>query len=338
MKLKTLVLLTTVLIVITTPHTSFADEAEGYTPLGPVEGRNQMPLLNLFYVMQSTGTETLGKGKQEIRLAIDISNIYEERASASTVLAYDMEIYRPALHYSYGLTDSLDLHTEIPALAFNGGQMDGAIQDYHDLFGFPNGERDNVQDGQFGYSFSQGGQTIFDFSSTGLNLSDINIDLKWKVWDDHEGRPAAALRAGVKLPTGNYGKGTGSDRLDFALGVLLSKATKRFSFFGGLDLNIINPPAELKQLVTEEIVHTLVGVEFMALKNRLSLILQLEGQNSPFAKTGEKTFDNEILEIIYGIKGVTSKKKLLWQLSMREDLIHDSTVDFTLSFSLGARF
>ena len=82
----------------------------------------------------------------------------------------------------------------------------------------------------------------------------------------------------------------------------------------------------------------MAGVEFMAMRDKLSLIIQLEGQNTPFAHTAEETFDNEILEIIYGIKGITSKRKLLWQLSMREDLIHDSTVDFTLSFSLGARF
>ena len=306
--------------------------------LGPLTGRNQAPLLNLFYVMPVTSTETLGAGRSEFRFDLDISNIFERHINGTSTLIYAMEIYRPSFHFTRGLSDSLDIHFEIPFLSFGDGRIDGLIRDYHDLFGMPDGGRNAGSDYEYGYLLTQNGRTVFDFQAQGLNLSDINLDLKWKVLSDRPGRPALSLRAGVKLPTGELKDGTGSGRPDFSAGVVLAKVLGRFTFFAGGDYTLLNEPSELESIVEDDIIHYFIGTEFRAIEGKLSLVIQFDGQNTPYAATGHKQLDKEVLELVTGVKGLHLDKKLLWQLSIREDMIKKSTVDFTLSFSVGARF
>ncbi|MBE9504056.1 MAG: DUF3187 family protein, partial [Proteobacteria bacterium] len=227
--------------------------------LGPLYGRNQAPLLNLYYVMPVTDAGSLGRGRYNFRLDFDISNIYERHSAGNSILLYDMEIYRTAFNLTYGVYKDIDIHVEIPMLAFNGGKLDGPIQDYHDFFGFPNGGRENSPDGIFDYSYKVNGQALFDFPSHGLKLSDSNVDLKWRLIDDSGRQPAVAARMGIKLPTGQYEDGTGSGEFDYSFGLALSKSHEELHLFAGLDYNIIKEPAALSTLIDEDIVHFFLG-------------------------------------------------------------------------------
>jgi len=65
--------------------------------------------------------------------------------------------------------------------------------------------------------------------------------------------------------------------------------------------------------------------------------MQLDGQNTPFVTTGLPQLDNHVLDLVFGFKGSHFDEHLLWSVSLREDMIPDSTTDFTVSFSLGTR-
>lgn len=305
---------------------------------GPLSGRNQAPLLNLFYVMPITDARTLGMGRYNFRLDFDISNIYERHSDGNSILLYDMEIYRTAFHLTYGIYKDIDIHVEIPMLAFNGGRLDGSIQDYHDFFGFSNGGRENSPDGIYDYSYKVNGQTVFDFPSHGLKLSDSNVDLKWRLINESGRQPAVAARFGIKIPAGRYEEGTGSGEFDYSFGLSLSKSHEELHLFAGMDYTLIKEPPALSILINEDIVHFFLGAEYELINDSLSFICQLDGQNTPFVETGQRALDNEVLEIVIGAKGVSRENNLLWQLSLREDLIHYSTVDFTLTFSMMTTF
>ena len=302
--------------------------------LGPLYGRNQAPLLNLFYLMPITDGGTVGMGKYNFRLDFDISNIYERHSTGNSILLYDMEIYRTAFQMTYGVYKDIDIHVEIPMLAFNGGKLDGPIEDYHEFFGFPNGGRENSPDGIYDYSYKVNGQTLFDFPSHGLKLSDSNVDLKWRLNKETDSQPSLAVRFGIKIPTGHYDDGTGSGEFDYSFGLALSKSHEKLHVFSGIDYTFIREPAALSTLIDEDIIHFFLGVEYELIDDALSFICQLDGQNTPFIETGQRALDNEVLEIVVGAKGANPEKDSLWQLSLREDLIHYSTVDFTLTFSM----
>lgn len=306
--------------------------------LGPLKGRNQAPLLNLFYTLSPEKAETMGEGRKEFRLDLDVSNISNLENTGDSILIYDMEIYRPSLHYSYGLSDDADLHLEIPFLAFNGGVMDGAIQDFHEFFGMPNGGRERIPDYGFGYSLVLNGNEIFEYSASGLDLSDVDVDVKWQINKQGAVWPSLAIRAGVKFPTGKFDRGKGSGEFDYAFGITISRTIRRFFVFAGYNLSIIKVPHSLNGLIVEDIRQYFAGAEYMAIQDKLSLVVQLEGQNTPYTRTGLKTLDKDILELVAGFRGLLRNERLIWQLSMREDLEQYSTVDFTLSFSMGARY
>lgn len=320
-----------IIISLSNPVNSIAKKQGS---LGPLNGRNQAPILNLFYVMQASNTRTLGQGNKEVRFDLDISNIQERYKN----LTYDMEIYRPSLQISYGILDNIDVHMEVPALSFKAGKLDRIIQDYHDIFGFPNGGREFSPNNSFDYSYNRNGKTFFDFSSRDATLSDINLDIKWVV-NINSWLPPIALRSGIKLPTGDFKKGTGSGGYDYSFGAAFDKSVPHFNFFGGMDITFIDVPDKLNPMINDdEILHYYFGAEYIAIKNHLSFIVQIDNQNTPFAYAGEITLDREISEVTTGFKGSHYDELLLWQLSLREDIIPHSTVDFTISFSLGSRF
>lgn len=306
--------------------------------LGPLHGRNQAPLLNLFYVMPVTSARVIGKDRNDFRVDFDISNIHERHDAGGSVLLYDMEIYRTSLHMTCGILKNLDVHLEIPALALQGGELDGIVQDYHELFGLPNGGREDYDNGLYAYSYKINDETVFDFPSHGLELADANADLKWQLMYEGEGRPAVAARVGIKIPTGRYDRGTGSGEFDFSFGMAASKSWGALHLFSGLDYTVIKVPASLRVVIDEDITHLFLGAEYELMDDALSLVVQLDGQNTPYVETGQIVLDNDVLEIVVGAKWVNARNDRLWQLSLREDLIHHSTVDFTLTFNLGARF
>ncbi len=307
--------------------------AEKYKSLGPLNGRNQAPVLNLFYLMQPAGTKTLGRGHREIRFDSDISNIQERRGN----LVYDMEIYRQSFHISYGITENADIHMEIPALSFKSGKLDRIVQDYHNFFGLPNGGRETSSNELFDYRYRRDGATLFDFPPRSAALSDINLDIKWVV-NINSWLPSIALRSGIKLPTGDFEKGTGSGGYDYSFGAAFDKSVSRFNFFSGIDIVVIDVPDKLNTMINNDIFHGYLGVEYMAIKDNLSFIVQIDGQNTPFSHAGIVTLDRDISEVTTGFKGSHYNGLLLWQLSLREDIALYSTVDFTISFSVGSRF
>jgi len=312
--------------------------AAGNGSLGPLSGRNQVPILNLFYIMQATDASSLGEGHREFRFDFDVSNIQERQGGTFSSLIYDMELYRPSFHFSYGILDNVDIHMEIPALGFSGGRLDRITHDFHNIFSLPNGNRAETPNGLFGYSYSRDGETIFDFPSRDLSLSDINLDIKWVVFGDDSWLPSIALRSGIEFPTGNFDYGTGSGGYDYTFGAAFGKSVSRLNFFGGIEMVIIGVPDKLSALINEDVTHYYIGAEFVAIKDHFSLIVQVDGQNTPFAETGKLAIDRDVMEVTSGFKGSHYNNRLIWQLALREDIIHHSTVDYTISLNIGSRF
>ena len=310
----------------------FAAEGPGQ---GLIPRRNQTPLLNLFYLMQTEGPQTLGQNSFAFRIDFELTNTFERNFNNFYAVNYDQEIYRTSFQFTYGILDNLDFHLEIPTIATNGGFLDGFVQDYHNAFGFPNGERETAPNGVYGYAIFQNGAPLYTPSNTDFDLGDVNMDLKWRVVEEGDLLPAVALRAGIKFATGEFQKGSGSGEVDYSFGFVLHKSFYRFNLYAGLDGIIIEDPVALRGFIDEEILHYFGGLEFVLIQDTLSFQLGLDGQTTPFDATGLPQFDNEILEIVPGFRGKHFDDFLNWHVYISEDIIPESTVDFTLGFSLG---
>jgi len=221
------------------PSHVLAGEIENYfdqdsQSLRPLTSRNQTPLLNLFYVMPVTSAQTMEKGKFEFRLDFDLSQILEVNNNPIYGVNYDQEIYRTSFQFTYGLWKNMEIHLEIPTLSTDDGFLDGFINGYHDALGLPDGGRNNFFANQHGYVLSQNGIPFVNYTPLEFDLGDINLDFKWVVLQEKGWIPSLALRTGVKFPTGNFEKASGSGGLGCSHGLCCFKIYQTISFLYGI--------------------------------------------------------------------------------------------------------
>lgn len=124
----------------------------------------------------------------------------------------DGESCRWTLSSRYGLTDRLEVGVEIPWIVQGGGFMDSFIIDWHDTFGMPQGGRDTAPKNRINYSYSDSHGHGLLMDSSGSGLGDIVLSGGVKLYEEKsaELHDAIALRATLKLPTGDSNNLRGS--------------------------------------------------------------------------------------------------------------------------------
>jgi hypothetical protein len=107
---------------------------------------------------------------------------------------------------------------EIPFLVLGGGFLDSFIEGYHSTFGFPQGGRDQAPRNRLLYQYRRDGQELLKVDRASYGLGDIRFNGAWQWYPRTEGQSRAlALRASLKLPTGDAAQLHGSGSTDFAL-------------------------------------------------------------------------------------------------------------------------
>ena len=98
-----------------------------------------------------------------------------------------------------------------------GGSLDGLIDDWHALFGLPDGIRDELPRDELRYAYVNAAGDAFDFRDGAGGLGDIRLSAGYRLRQDEGG--SLSLRAAVELPTGDEGKLTGNGAADYSLGI-----------------------------------------------------------------------------------------------------------------------
>ena len=146
------------------------------------------------------------------------------RGTESVLL--DGEIYRLDIYASHqvpGWTDrwltrvnlfNTAIAINIPVIRHGGGFMDSLIEDWHELFGFPNGNRDTRPRDELLYQYVRDGETIINFSDNVTGVGDVQLSLMTQSFKSKDGNNSVQFRAGIKLPTGEEEDLTGSGKPD----------------------------------------------------------------------------------------------------------------------------
>jgi hypothetical protein len=139
------------------------------------------------------------------RLALDWSNEFVVKQNASESLTEDGETQRYSLYYARGFGAGLELNAALPVLITGGGVLDGIIQNWHDFWGLPNGGRQDAPHDRYLFQYIRNHQTLLMVDQGTVGLGDLELGAGWQALG------ALALRAMVKLPTGDAGKLTGGN-------------------------------------------------------------------------------------------------------------------------------
>ncbi len=147
---------------------------------------------------------------------IEAANNFQSEARDGTFAFFDGETYVA----SYRLRGPLpwggwEWGAELPWVAHSSGSLDGLVDEFHELFGLPDGERSLASRGRLDYLIQSQGEVYADFSSRQQSLGDVRAFAGYQVFQRPES--ALALRAQIKFPTGDVGELSGSEGLDVAV-------------------------------------------------------------------------------------------------------------------------
>lgn len=311
-------------------------------PLGPIKSQSQNPVLLGFLAMPLESPQTLAPNRYDVSFQTTFSNIFEYDQTGQTQTYLDMEIWRLALNFGYGLTKSLDVNITLPLISQSGGFLDGFIQGYHKAFGFPNGGRDRVNNGGFQYRIEQNGTTLMNLSQTGFALSDLSVRLKWLISKHIKIPFKLSLASYVKLPTGKSSSGLSSGNADAGLSLFGEKSLGRFHFVSQIGLGLLGAHEQLSSIQKRTGFYFGQSIEWAA-SNKTSLVAQVTGQTAPFENVDTTDLSQINLDLNLGVVGTYPLKgyfkEWYYQFSFAEDVLSTGpSVDFSIYLMSGVHF
>lgn len=203
----------------------------------PFHTQNESPLLQI-YGLPSIGDAALVPArKADVKVIVDLANNYVNDSNPRENILLDGESTRVAVDFRYGIARGFECGIEIPYIILGGGFLDSFIEGYHSAFGFPQGGRDQAPRNRLLYVYQRDGQQRLKIDSFSAGLGDIRLTGGWQlVQGENKPQPAVALRASLKLPTGDSDQLHGSGSTDFSLWLTASDDWKlevgHFTLFG----------------------------------------------------------------------------------------------------------
>lgn len=191
----------------------------GVTASEPLYVKNLSPVAGLLGLPSQRDARTTASGGVAVALHSSIASHYISDSSTSEFLNLDGETLRFALDMRYGLAENWDLQLEVPWLDHSGGDLDGLIDDWHDLWGMSDGGRSDVPNDLLDYRYvtTEGGFGLQDNAS---GMGDITLSMNYAFYRDD--KAAASVSLGYKFGTGDEDDFTGSGTDDVFLALRLS--------------------------------------------------------------------------------------------------------------------
>lgn len=276
-------------------------------------------------------------GQFSTRLAFDISNIATDDRQNGEDIVLDGETYVATLALRYGFADQLQVGIDLPWVWQNGGFLDGFIEDFHDLFSMPDGDRKNMPKDKINYAYtsSNGDDFLLDNETNGIG--DIRLHATWQ-WLDTEEK-AASLQASIKVPTGDADKFTGSGGWDISLAlsaqqdVPLEKGS--VSLWGGLGGSWLDDGDVLQDRVENWAASGWLGAGWSPL-DWLGLKLQLDSHSALYDSELDELGTPALILTMGGTLGLGERTSL--DIGVGEDLSVNASPDVTFHFQLAHKF
>jgi len=143
-----------------------------------------------------------------------------------SVRAYDYE----SLNFEFGISFSVlknlqvGMHTRV--VGYYGGFLDNIVQNFHDLFGFPNAGRDEFSQNETFIDLKNASGVALKLKHYAFSFGDIDTWIKYTFFQNK--KIALAVINGYKIPAGSAEYLSGSGYPDIGAGLLMDLMPIRF--------------------------------------------------------------------------------------------------------------
>ncbi len=335
MKRATIICLVPLVLLLCTPLTGHPFN------IIPFQTQNQSPVVQIFGLPAISDSRILPAGSRELTLALDIANNYVDDSTRNERITLDGETYRLALAGRIGVGNRLELGFEIPYIFQSGGFLDGSIENYHSTFGFPQGGRDQAPNGRILFNYQRNGVNLFRIDQSNSGLGDLRLTAGYQLYKDGTEHPhALALRASLKVPTGDSGQLHGSGSTDLALWLTGSQgwttASGFWEIYGGGGILGMTEGDVLPDQQQNIVAFGSMGAGWHPLA-WLTLKVQFDGNTAFYKDSDLVELSSGSVQIVMGGTLHFSDRTAL-DIGVSEDLVVKTAPDVVFFFALRHRF
>ena len=307
-----------------------ASAADFNPSLRPIPWQEPSPPSRLFLQQPFLAPEPEPSGL-DVRLVS--ANIFiHSTPPGGTQVEFDEETLTLLLTGNLAIGDRLGLNLTVPVVLQYGGWLDPILNAVEGVF-HPNSARRQAPLYQTEAHIATASGGRVDQSGPALSLGDVSLGAQQLLVTADGGRPALAVRGGIKLPTGAHLVGSGT--FDLGAGVLLAWELGwlgiHLAFDGAVPTGRLDPPG----LTTRPYGSAQLGFAFRVAAT-VSLHLQLSGHTSPLDVPDASPLTGATSYLVTGVAWEPSRAFAL-QIALVENLFSSNRgADYTVT--LGARF
>jgi hypothetical protein len=312
-----------------------AAAAAAYTDVEPLESFNQSPLIQIYGLPALGPARVLSPGETRLALHLRLANNFTASSNPTESLTLDGETHRFSLAWRQGLGHESEWGIELPYLAHNGGFLDSVIEHWHALFHLPGGGRDHAPRDQIDYRYRRNGVDLVRVDQAVSGAGDLRLTVARQLAvPAFPGERIMALRASLKLPTGNSRELLGSGSTDLAL--WLSAASTRpadvWNLYGGGGILLMSQGEVLPAQQRRQVGFGTVGVS-RKFFSQVAVNAQLDAHSPFYDSTGFRQIGAYALQGLLGLAWEWRPRRYL-EFSVSEDLAVDTSPDVVFGLSL----
>jgi hypothetical protein len=186
--------------------------------ISPFYTQNQSPLVQIYGLPFIGDSSLVPSGKADIRLILDHASHFADDSTPRERILLDGESTRISFDARYGIKKDWEVGFVIPYIIQGGGFLDGFIEGYHRLFGFPDGGREYAPKNRLLYKYQKDQRVLLQVDQSSHGIGDIQLTGGYQVFQSAiEPSRALSLRTSFKLPTGDSQQLHGSGSTDLSL-------------------------------------------------------------------------------------------------------------------------
>lgn len=260
-----------------------------------------------------------------------ITNTQQKTTSGSESVIIDVENYRYEFAFSYR-QDRWRTQVNVPLMANKSGELDSLIEDWHDFFGLPQGDRDDLPRDRVDIQYQRDGVVEYSQTDDSSGLGDIALSLGYQPEDSN-----LTYYVAIELPTGSESDNTGNEAIDFALWAeLRTLIYDDVGAYGMLGLSFPGDDGALEGLLVDVFWVAQLGVEY-GFNEQVLGMAQLDMHGETIDDSDLRPFENSLqLQLGLGFPRLFESHRL--DLFFSEDIYVESAPDITFGLRLSRNF
>ena len=290
--------------------------------------RSHNPFLQVFGLPSFRTHELVAANGINFEIGYDVANDDDDADRVGEFLLIDTETETFNLSLRRRFGERFELGLEIPYVSHSGGYLDNLIYNFHEVIGISNSQREGPN-GEFRLLFEKEGVTQLDLASPVSGMGDAQVTGAMKLGK-------VTLRGGVKLPTGDAQKLTGSGAVDVSLGVHAGGMTTLFdrdlAFSGFIGVLALGDGDIMPDLQRSAVPYGGIALRWRA-TSRLSLSTQLYAQG-PYFDVNLDEVGGTPIQLAFGGDYHFPRQRLLLRVAIAEDIAAGAAPDFGLHISI----